>query len=262
MGNWIPDMWQRKVAHFTEDAHPEPTSLLELATHIRAHHPELLDDNADHKFDWSLEHADHLDEMHRPGHIQHLIRSYMRESHPGGAKAGDHPHTHGELDVTIPDNIGTITSSVSRKKYASEICGCGNPATGYDLNGHLSCKEHGGILKQPLKGKGQVLFDADDRSKTDPREWWGTRQEIDNIPSFTDEAWKNMGVTFNGKPHAGSKRNWQQRYASDSENVEIPMNDAIRGTGYFNDQTGKLLPGKYCDQTGHLSSQCQCGQHQ
>ena len=43
------------------------------------------------------------------------------------------------------------------------------------------------------------------------------RQEIDSIPSFTDEGWKNMGITFNGKPHAGSRINWQQRYASQND---------------------------------------------
>ena len=216
MGNWVPDMWQRKVAHFTGDAHPEPTTFLELATHIRAHHPELLGDDADHKFDYSLEDADHMDERGERGergYIEHLINVYKRVSHPDGVEAGDHPHTHGELDVAIPDTIGTITSSVSSKKYASEICGCGNPATGYNLEGHLSCKEHGGILRQPPYGEGQVLFDADDRSKTDPREWWGTRQEIDNIPSFTDEEWKAKGITFNGIPHAGSRINWKQHYA-------------------------------------------------
>ena len=119
MGSWIPDMWERKVAHFTEDAHPVPTSYLELEGHIRDHHPEIKG--------LSQANAAALDSFYSPESHKRDINIHLNIHHPNGVKAGDHPHTHGEdLDVAIPDNIEAIAptyihSSVSRKKYASEI---------------------------------------------------------------------------------------------------------------------------------------------
>ena len=101
MGSWIPDMWERKVAHFTEDAHPVPNSISELERHNRDHHPEI---NA-----MSPGVADFLDWSSSPAFIRKYIGFHLNRYHPDGAKAGDHPHRHGEdLDVDIPDNIETI----------------------------------------------------------------------------------------------------------------------------------------------------------
>ena len=221
MGNWIPDMWQRKVAHFAEVPHPVPKTILGVERHITDHHPEL---NA-----LSPEIAAHGDLSSNPELIRKMIDIHLNSHHPGGAKAGDHPHTHGDdLDVAIPDTIETIAPTyiqalASRKKYANEICGCGNPATGYDKNGHPCCSEHTGSLMdyfiRPLEGEeGERAAREHDNLRDNLRDNWHarmkTRQEIDMIPSFTDEEWKAKGVTFNGIPHAGSRINWQQRYAT------------------------------------------------
>jgi len=178
MNNWIPDMWQRKVAHSTED---EYKTFSECAEHIRDHHPELLNGDEYRAHLLSPKGAARIDWIHTPERIQHMIRSLTRMSHP--------------------------------EDY-NEICGCGNPAYGIGTDGHPTCKEH--FVKQ-LGDAGSEAHGHRWLYNQNPPVLDSDLQELDNIPSFTDKEWENMAVTFNGKPHTGSRINWQRRHAINSK---------------------------------------------
>jgi len=220
-------MWQRKVAHSTED---EYNTFSELAKHIRDHHPELL--NGKPNYVLSPEGAARMDEKHTPEHIQHLIRTYTMKSHP---EAYD-PEAYGGRPLVT--------------HISNEICGCGNPAYATGTDGQPICKEH--LFKEPgdpdwLGGREKADSEAyGDRwlYNQNPPVLDSARQEIDNIPSFTNKEWKNMGVTFNGKPHTGSRINWQQRYAMDEGEFGKAMNP---------DQRIMTIPCRTCGVDQHIS---------
>ena len=217
MGNWIPDMWQPKVAH---DAHNTPTSFSEFAMHIRDQHPGLLDDESNN-YALSPEGAARIDEIHDPEHIQHLIRAYTRKSHPEdyneicgcGSPAyatgtdgrpickehlfkelGDAGLLGGREEAKpLESHPEAYTRKFPQKDVSNEICGCGSPAYA-SLDGRPICKEH---LSVALGG-----IELGGPEKAEPLD--SARQEIDNIPSFTNEEWKAKGITWNGEPHTGS----------------------------------------------------------
>jgi len=174
MKNWIPDMWQRKVAHSDEYK-----TFSEFAKHVRDHHSEFLNGDAKHVLNGAEydpdsffpEVAAHIDEIYRPEYIQNMIRSYTRQIHPEAYR-----------------------ESPQVTNISNEICGCGNPAYATGPDGRPICKEH--------------LFRALGASEqAEPLD--SARQVIDNIPSFTDKEWKDKGIKFNGEPHTGSRINRQ-----------------------------------------------------